>query len=252
MRHTPDIEHIPRKLVVGYLERISSSAFSDFPRQLTTLIGDQHGVYALYKGDRLYYVGLASNLRSRIKHHLRDRHSGKWSSFSLYLVRRAGHLHELESLMVRIADPRGNKSVGRLRHAADLKSELQSRVKAAQARQMDELLGVIAGDEEKRRPKPRRKAGSRRPPRRRAATLAPYVHTRFRIRAIRKGKRYEAQSQERWHHQLQRPHLHLAVQCGEGCHGRFDRWLALLALQGQGRQLGQARRVAQTAVVSGR
>lgn len=63
-------------LVLGYLERVSSELFSDFPRQLTDLVGRKHGVYALYKGDRLYYVGLGTNLRNRIKHHLRDRHAG--------------------------------------------------------------------------------------------------------------------------------------------------------------------------------
>ena len=49
---------LSRELVLGYLERISSRAFSDFPDELTDLAGNQHGVYALYKGDRLYYVGL--------------------------------------------------------------------------------------------------------------------------------------------------------------------------------------------------
>ena len=66
-----------RKLVRGYLERVSSAAFSDFPKQLTDLVGREHGVYALYKGDQLYYVGLATNLRNRIKQHLRDRHAEK-------------------------------------------------------------------------------------------------------------------------------------------------------------------------------
>ena len=38
----------PQQLVLGYLERISSKVFSDFPKQLTGLVGRKHGVYALY------------------------------------------------------------------------------------------------------------------------------------------------------------------------------------------------------------
>ena len=94
-------------LVLGFLERISSRAFEEFPRQITELIGKQHGIYALYKGDHLYYVGLATDLRKRIKHHRQDRHAGKWDRFSLYLVHKVDHIKELESLLLRIADPKG-------------------------------------------------------------------------------------------------------------------------------------------------
>lgn len=48
------------RLVQGYLERTSSKVFSAFPKQITDLISGQHGVYALYKKNRLYYVGLAT------------------------------------------------------------------------------------------------------------------------------------------------------------------------------------------------
>jgi excinuclease UvrABC nuclease subunit len=81
-----------KPLVIGYVERVSREVFSDFAAQLTALVGRQHGVYALYKGDQLYYVGLANNLRGRIKRHLSDRHTEKWDRFSLYLVREAAHI----------------------------------------------------------------------------------------------------------------------------------------------------------------
>ena len=54
-----------RDLVLQYLEEISSAVFSEYPREITALAANRHGVYALYKGARLYYVGLASNLRNR-------------------------------------------------------------------------------------------------------------------------------------------------------------------------------------------
>jgi len=45
-----------KPLVLGFLEKVSSKMFSDYSRELTDLVGRKHGVYALYKGHRLYYV----------------------------------------------------------------------------------------------------------------------------------------------------------------------------------------------------
>ena len=128
-------------LVSGFLERISSDVFSNYPRELTDLVGASHGVYALYTGDLLYYVGLAKDLRRRIKDHLMDRHKGRWDRFSLYLVRRESHIAEMESLILRIADPRGNAHSGSLPHAHNLKADLHGSIQRAQKRQREELLG---------------------------------------------------------------------------------------------------------------
>jgi hypothetical protein len=35
------------------------------------------GIYALYDGDELYYVGKSGELRKRVRHHLRDRQFGE-------------------------------------------------------------------------------------------------------------------------------------------------------------------------------
>ena len=177
-----------RQLVLGYLERISSKVFSDFPKQLTDLVEKHHGVYALYKGNRLYYVGLAGNLRNRIRHHLRDKHAGKWDKFSLYLVRKADHIKELESLILRIADPTGNATKGRLAHAENLRSELQSQIKKAQEKQ---LMGLL-GSKVKTKPKPIKKKIAKQKKLKRQPTLQPYIKDAFKIRAIHRGKTYKA------------------------------------------------------------
>jgi len=177
-----------RQLVLGYLERISSQVFSEFPRELTDLVGERHGVYALYKGDRLYYVGLAANLRYRIGQHLRDRHARKWDKFSLYLVRRVEHIRELESLVLRIADPRGNATKGRLPRADNLRPELKAKIRKEQDRQRGAILGTPRRKQVKATERtPRtvsKKAGA--PP------LAAYVKKPFRLRATYKNKTYEA------------------------------------------------------------
>jgi len=178
----------PRKLLLGYLERISSKVFSDFPKQLTDLIGKQHGVYSLYKGNRLYYVGLASNLRGRIKHHLSDKHAGRWDKFSLYLVRKADHIKELETLILRIANPKGAVKKGRLPHAVNLGSELRAQVREAQEGQLTELFGAIERTQRQRK----RSKTSQRSRGKRQPALAHLVKKRFKIRATHKGEAYEA------------------------------------------------------------
>src|SRR5689334_18970035 len=96
----------PRKkqpLVTEHLENISRDALEAYQETLREHVRRRQGIYALYRRDRLYYVGLASNLRNRLKNHLRDRHAGGWDRFSLYLTRTGDYLRELEALALRIS-----------------------------------------------------------------------------------------------------------------------------------------------------
>ena len=141
----------PRPLVEGYLEGIQRSVFSDFPSEVTTLAKGRHGVYSLFKGENLYYVGLASNLRSRIRQHLRDKHQGKWDRFSIYFIKNFAHIKELESLILRIAKPKGNTVSGKLSKAENMRDILIEGIKAAQAKQLRKVIGST-----KANPKPQR------------------------------------------------------------------------------------------------
>jgi hypothetical protein len=114
MAKTKKAKRRSRAIVRGYLERINSLVFESYRNQITELIGGNHGVYALYNRDKLYYVGLATDLKGRIRHHLKDRHRGKWDRFSLYIIRKEDHIKEVESLLMRIAKPPGNKVLGKL------------------------------------------------------------------------------------------------------------------------------------------
>lgn len=128
------------RLISGYLERVSSKVFDEYHKEITSLIGNQRGVYALYKKHRLYYVGLATNLRTRVKHHLRDRHAKKWDGFSLYLIHNADHLQELESLLIRIAEPRGNMKLGGFRGSLNLRSVLKTLLRRKHSEKEREML----------------------------------------------------------------------------------------------------------------
>ncbi|HWY09839.1 MAG TPA: GIY-YIG nuclease family protein [Bacteroidia bacterium] len=75
------------------------------------------GVYALYSKGELWYVGKASTLKTRIDQHLKDMHKDKWDRFAIYVFpdsKGSKEVHQLESLLLKIAKPPGNKKDGKL------------------------------------------------------------------------------------------------------------------------------------------
>ncbi|MFH1218996.1 MAG: hypothetical protein V1694_00890 [Candidatus Eisenbacteria bacterium] len=131
-----------RAIVRGYLEKIDSSVFDHYRNQITDLIGSRHGVYALYHGNTLYYVGLATNLKSRIHNHMKDRHRDKWDRFSLYMIRKEDHIREVESLLIRIAAPSANRVRGKLGGSKNLLPLLKREVAAGAREEFKTLFGL--------------------------------------------------------------------------------------------------------------
>jgi hypothetical protein len=127
-------------IVTGYLEKVSSSIFEKQRRAITEMTRGKQGLYALYRKDKLYYVGLASNLRGRINNHLKDHHKGCWTHFSLYIIRHEEHIKEIESLLLRISWPAGNKVKGKLRRSANMLPLLKRKVRDDMLREMIELF----------------------------------------------------------------------------------------------------------------
>jgi len=97
-------------LVCQHLENIARQALEKYQDIIRNYVRHRHGVYALYRREKLYYVGLASNLRTRLSHHLKDRHGHSWDRFSVYLTIGDNHLRELESLLLRIVKTPGRWS----------------------------------------------------------------------------------------------------------------------------------------------
>ncbi len=171
------------QLVSQHLENISRTALEKYQHILKEYVKGRHGVYALYSKGRLYYVGLASNLRNRLKSHLTDRHAQTWDSFSVYLTINDSHLHELETLVLKIASPKGNKVSGNFIKAADLKPVFKKAITDAQQK---ELVGLgLKKNKEVSKPKTAEQKG-------RKPILAPYVKNRFEIRFRYKGKLHKA------------------------------------------------------------
>ncbi|MFH1422856.1 MAG: hypothetical protein ABIH42_09125 [Planctomycetota bacterium] len=130
-----------RSLLINRIEKVSKKVFKEHYDLITKLIGNSYGIYALYDGAELYYVGKSTELRRRVKHHLRDRHYANWTHFSLYLVRKAEHIHEIESLLVRIANPKGNRVSHKGTTTGHMLKTLKLMVKQEQKRKFEEMFG---------------------------------------------------------------------------------------------------------------
>jgi hypothetical protein len=142
------------KLVTQFLENIHRKAFDDHPELIRMLTRQRSGIYALFRKDELYYVGLATDLRWRVKHHLKDRHKDSWDRFSVFLTIGDQHLRELETLAIRIMKPVGNKQIGRFAGAQNLDLTLRRLIDAKNRRARDLMLGrpVKAVDDEEESP----------------------------------------------------------------------------------------------------
>ncbi len=152
-----------RSIVTGYLEKISSKVFDQYRKQITEMITGNYGVYALYRRNKLYYIGLAIDLRKRINHHLRDHHKGKWTHFSLYIIRKTDHIREVEALLLRIADPTGNYMKGRLKGSRNLRPTLKRIMTEDSRRIIKEILGQADKPVKRTKAKPKAKRKTRKP-----------------------------------------------------------------------------------------
>ncbi len=182
------------QLVSQHLENISSDALEKYQDIIRNYVRGREGIYALYKRNKLYYVGLARNLRNRLKQHLKDRHSGKWDRFSVYLtVGGDSHIKELESLALRIVKPKGNKVKGKLVRSEDLRRKFRRDIQRKNQSDLDGIFGREMVVEAEDRPSVRawntriREATGGRMP-----TLAQYIKEPIKLKGHHKGKTIHA------------------------------------------------------------
>jgi Restriction Enzyme Adenine Methylase Associated len=165
--------------VCQHLENISRTALEKFQPVIQSYVRRRQGVYALYHGRKLYYVGLAINLRSRLKNHLKGRHGSAWDRFSVYLTVGDTHLRELEALILRVVKPVGNKQTGRLPRSLDMRRQFARDMRKYQREEIRAIIGKPAHDREQPAVTP---AAGPQP------VLAPYVKGPLKLRARFKGK----------------------------------------------------------------
>lgn len=165
-------------LVCEHLENISRDALGKYRAIIRRYLRRRQGVYALYKGNELHYVGLAGSLRSRLKTHLKDQHRDSWDRFNVYLTIGDSHLRELEALVLRIVRPEGNRQKGKLPGSDNLRHQLDRDIRAHQREERLMIFNENVGPDDA---KVDRKSG-RRP------VLATLIDRPTRLRANYKGK----------------------------------------------------------------
>ena len=168
------------QLVCQHLENISSDALDKYQDVIRSYVRSRQGIYALYRKNKLYYVGLAGNLRNRLTNHLRDRHKGGWDRFSVYLTIGDSHLKELESLILRTVKPTGNSQTGKFIKSENLRGRLSRDLRAKHRAELNYLIGRATAPIAK---PPRRKNGKKG-----ATVMANYVSRPMRLRANYRGK----------------------------------------------------------------
>jgi len=129
-------------------------------------------------------VGLASNLRSRLSQHLRDRHQSSWDRFSVYLTIGDSHLKELESLILRIVKPPANLQKGKFICSEDIRRRFSRDVRSHQRDELISLLGKKIIEEEEKEEK--RISEGKQP------VLRKYISGPIKLRAYFKGKTLKA------------------------------------------------------------
>ena len=100
-------------LVKGFLEKRDRKGFELLLPKYREVIGDNSGIYALFKGKKLVYVGIAQNLLWRVDQHTRDRLKKRWDKVSFFVIDKHRYSKDIETVILRIAEPKGNGTRGK-------------------------------------------------------------------------------------------------------------------------------------------
>lgn len=131
-------------LIKGMTRKLPRALIEDttFRKQLKEIMRGYAGIYALYKKNKLYYVGLASNLFWRIHWHQRDRHAQKWDSFVIFRIKRVGYLKDIETIVLHLIDTPGNQVKGKVPRDADI-HRIIKRVVSDQSRKVNQMKKAL-------------------------------------------------------------------------------------------------------------
>ena len=110
------------------LDGVKRKYFDIIKRELRQVLKDMSGIYALYKGDRLVYVGLATDIYWRMKGHSKS-HRLNWDTASIFIISKLKYLRDVETAIVRIAKPKYNDISGRVGNEHYLERVLKKRVR---------------------------------------------------------------------------------------------------------------------------
>lgn len=118
-------------LIKGMSKRFPAGILQNqlFKEWLKDVMHRKAGIYALYQGKKLYYVGLTKNLLGRMRTHLKDKHAGKWDSFTTFKIQKVQYLKDIETLIHHIVDAPGNRVKGKVPKKANINNLLHEVLK---------------------------------------------------------------------------------------------------------------------------
>lgn len=114
-------------LIKGMTKRLPSEILANplFREGLQRVMRGYAGIYGLYQGPKLYYVGLTRNLFGRVRWHLKDRHARRWDSFVIFRIKRVNYLKDIETLLMQLITTPGNRVKGKVPRDADINRVLR-------------------------------------------------------------------------------------------------------------------------------
>jgi len=146
----------PSRVVTKHLPEVSRALLEGENKEKFAAFLKEHerqGLYALYKKNgELYYVGRASDLLQRLSAHRSDLHGKNWDKLAIYIINQKLKLHDVESLLIGVSKPEGNKNRGKLRD--DLRKELRKSMKEAA---LDEINASLYPNQEPKQSKKNRR-----------------------------------------------------------------------------------------------
>jgi len=142
------------QLVCQHLENVSRTMLEEYQDIIRDFVRGRNGIYALYRRGKLYYVGLASSLLGRLKRHLKDRHGQTWDRFSVYLTIGPQYMKEIESVLLRISIPPGNKVKGKFIRSENLLPQVK---RAYRERQREREIIIFGSRKRKKEPLARKR-----------------------------------------------------------------------------------------------
>ena len=100
------------EIVSTLLERIPADALDNIytEKRMKQLLKGVYGIYALFKGGNLYYIGQGDLYQRLLAHYKKDRHKEEWDTFAFAKLRNPEVRKELESLLISLTDPPGNRA----------------------------------------------------------------------------------------------------------------------------------------------
>lgn len=113
-----------------------------FREELRGLMRGYSGLYVLYRRNSLYYIGLAKDLFWRLHTHTKDKHNKCWDRFAIYRIARIRYLKDIESLLLRVANPPGNAVTGNFHRDADVTKVLR-KIQQQQTRTLNKIKKVL-------------------------------------------------------------------------------------------------------------